>query len=132
MAANDLANLAKLLREFAAARDWEQFHSPKNLAMALSVETSEILEHFQWLTEAQSRELSANVRDEVELELADTLIFLVRLADQLDIDLLAAAHRKIEINEEKYPAHVVRGSARKYTDYAPAAQMKTVSDEEDG
>jgi NTP pyrophosphatase (non-canonical NTP hydrolase) len=117
MSPDSLQHLAERLRQFAAERDWEQFHSPKNLAMALSVEVAEIAEHFQWLTEEQSRELDAAKRDEVAHELADALIYLVRLADQLGIDLLEAAGRKLAINEAKYPAEQVRGSARKYSEY---------------
>jgi len=112
-----LRHLAEQLREFAAERDWEQFHSPKNLAMALSVEVAEIVEHFQWQTQQQSRELEAAKRQEVEQELADALIYLVRLADQLDVDLLEAAERKLALNEAKYPADRVRGSSRKYSEY---------------
>jgi NTP pyrophosphatase (non-canonical NTP hydrolase) len=117
MKTHSIEQLAKHLRRFAAERDWEQFHSPKNLAMALSVEVAEIVEHFQWLTEPQSRELDAAKRAEVEQELADALIYLVRLADQLQIDLLEAAGRKLALNEAKYPAEQVRGSARKYSEY---------------
>ena len=105
------------LREFAAERDWSQFHSPKNLAMALSVEASEIMEHFQWLTEEQSSDLPDEKKAAVAEEIGDVLNYLVRLADQLDIDLLKAAVNKIEINRRKYPANVVRGSAAKYTEY---------------
>jgi dCTP diphosphatase len=117
MSTQSLQQLAERLRRFAAERDWEQFHSPKNLAMALSVEVAEIVEHFQWLTEPQSRELAAAKQAEVEQELADALIYLVRLADQLQIDLLEAANRKLAINEAKYPADRVRGSAKKYSEY---------------
>ncbi len=112
----DLEALKQQLRTFAADRDWEQFHSPKNLAMALIVEAAELVEHFQWLTESQSRSLTAAQREPVAQELADVLIYLVRLADRLDIDLLAAAERKIEINARKYPADRVRGSATKATE----------------
>ena len=105
------------VRAFAQARDWEQFHSPKNLAMALIVEAAELVEHFQWLTEAQSHALPADKREQVALELADIFIYLVRIADRLDIDLLDAAARKIAINELRYPADKVRGSARKADDY---------------
>ena len=105
------------LAAFAAARDWEQFHSPKNLAMALSVEAAEIVEEFQWLSEQQSRELDAERRERVRLELADVFIYLLRLADRLDVDLMRAAEDKIALNERKYPAERVRGDARKYTDY---------------
>jgi NTP pyrophosphatase (non-canonical NTP hydrolase) len=117
MKPQSLQHLAEHLRRFAAERDWEQFHSPKNLAMALSVEVAEIVEHFQWLSEAQSRELEPAKRAEVEQELADALIYLVRLADQLQIDLFEAAERKLALNEAKYPAERVRGSPKKYSEY---------------
>jgi dCTP diphosphatase len=117
MKARTLQQLAEHLQQFAAARDWQQFHSPKNLAMALSVEVAEIVEHFQWLTEQQSRELDAAKSTEVEQELADALIYLVRLADQLDIDLLEAAEHKLALNEARYPAERVRGSPKKYSEY---------------
>ena len=104
------------LREFAAERDWDQFHSPKNLSMALSAEVAEIVEHFQWLTEEQSKNLPQDKLDEVETELADTLIYLIRLADKLDIDLLAAAQNKIKVNESKYPVDKAKGNAKKYTE----------------
>jgi dCTP diphosphatase len=104
------------LRRFAKERDWDQFHSPKNLAAALCVESGEVLEHFQWLTESQSRELSADKRSQIELELADVLLYLLRLSDQLNIDLLDAASRKITINAQKYPVDRARGSAKKYSD----------------
>jgi NTP pyrophosphatase (non-canonical NTP hydrolase) len=102
------------LRRFADERDWAQFHSPKNLAAALSVEAAELLEHFQWLTEDQSRNLSADQRAAVALEAADVLLYLVQLADKLQIDLPAAARDKLALNAVKYPAAQVRGSARKY------------------
>ena len=105
------------LRTFVAERDWDQFHSPKNLAMALSVEASELLEHFQWLTEDQSRRLPPEKLDQVRDEMADVLVYLVRLADKLDVDLLDAAQKKIEKNALKYPADKVRGSMKKYSDY---------------
>jgi len=117
MSTGPLDKLAEHLRQFADERDWEQFHSPKNLTMALSVEVAEIAEHFQWLTEQQSRELDGAGKAEVELELADALIYLVRLADQLGIDLLEAAERKLAVNEARYPADKVRGSSRKYSEY---------------
>jgi dCTP diphosphatase len=105
------------LRQFAAERDWDQFHSPKNLAIALSVEASELLEHFQWLTEADSGRLPPEQRAQVRDEMADVLIYLVRLADKLDVDLLDAAAQKIAKNAKKYPAGQVRGSMKKYSDY---------------
>lgn len=108
-----LVDLTLALRRFAAERDWEQFHSPKNLAMALSVEVAELLEHFQWLTEAQSQRLSPEDLQAVRAEAADVLIYLTRLADRLDIDLLAAAEEKMARNAEKYPVAECRGSARR-------------------
>jgi dCTP diphosphatase len=109
--------LKQRLREFADTREWNQFHSPKNLSMALSVEASEIMEHFQWLTEERSKNLPQNKLDEVATELADTLLYLIRLADKLDIDLLAAAQDKIELNEQKYPVNKAKGNAKKYTEF---------------
>lgn|SRR5512133_1823125 len=111
-----LDELAARLAEFARERDWDQFHAPKNLAMALAGEVGELLEHFQWLSEQQSAELPADVKDAVALEMADVLLYLVRLADKLGVDLGAAALRKIELNALKYPADQFRGSSRKYDD----------------
>ena len=105
------------LRQFVAERDWDKFHSPKNLAMALSVEASELMEHFQWLTEDESRRLAPAKLAEVRDEMADVLVYLVRLADKLDVNLLEAAAQKIEKNVAKYPADKVRGSMKKYSDY---------------
>ena len=113
---SSLSDLTAELRRFAKERDWDQFHSPKNLAAALSVEAGEVLEHFQWLTEEQSRDLPADKRSQIELELADVLLYLLRLSDQLNIDLLDAANRKIKINATKYPPDRARGSAKKYSD----------------
>jgi NTP pyrophosphatase (non-canonical NTP hydrolase) len=104
------------LREFAAERDWDQFHSPKNLAMALIVEAAELVEHFQWLKEEESASLPASKLVEVEQELADIQIYLIRLADKLGVDMEKAVKAKIELNEKKYPAKKVRGSAVKYND----------------
>ena len=112
-----LEDLKKRLREFARERDWEQFHSPKNLSMALIVEAAELVEHFQWLTEEQSRRLPPGKLEEVRDEMADVLVYLVRLADKLEVDLLEAAAQKIEKNALKYPADQVRGSMKKYSDY---------------
>jgi dCTP diphosphatase len=112
-----LRALQQRLAAFAAARDWQQFHSPKNLAMALSVEVAELVEEFQWLTEEQSQALETERRERVRLELADVFIYLLRLADRLDVDLLRAADDKIAQNERKYPVERVRGDARKYTEY---------------
>jgi len=117
MSVGVLRALQERLAAFAAARDWEQFHSPKNLAMALSVEAAELVEEFQWLTEEQSKALDPERRGRVRLELADVFIYLLRLSDRLGVDLLAAANDKIALNEQKYPAARVRGDARKYTEY---------------
>ena len=111
-----LADLIAELRRFAKERDWDQFHSPKNLAAALSVEAGEVLEHFQWLTEQQSRDLPAAKREEIALELADVLLYLLRLSDQLGVDLPDAARRKLQINAKKYPAERARGTHKKYTE----------------
>ena len=113
----DLEALKLRLRRFADEREWEQFHSPKNLAMALSVEVAELVEIFQWLTEEQSTALDGARRRCAEDELADVLVYLVRLADRLGIDLLEAAARKMADNERKYPAGQVRGQALKYDEY---------------
>ena len=110
-----LHELRDRLRLFVRERDWEQFHSPKNLAMAMIVEAAELVEHFQWATEQESRALSAEKRAEVEQEIADTFIYLLRLSDVLGLDLIDAAHRKMDINAEKYPAEKVRGRNDKYT-----------------
>ena len=109
-----LEELRKRIAAFAAERDWEQFHSPKNLSMALAAEAGELLEHFQWLSETQSENLSEATREEVALEIADVLLFLVRLADRLEIDPLQAAARKLELNARKYPVEKSRGRATKY------------------
>lgn len=111
-----LEELRGALRRFAAERDWDRFHSPKNLAAALSVEASELLEHFQWLSEDESWTLEPAKREAVSQELADVLLYLVRLADRLDVDLAAAARRKLQLNAEKYPVERARGSHRKYTE----------------
>lgn len=102
--ATDLQGLIQDLRNFAQARDWEQFHSPKNLASALSVEAAELLEHFQWLTEAQSRSLPQDKRAEVGAEMADVFLYLLQLSDKLGIDLVEAARSKMRVNALKYPA----------------------------
>ncbi len=111
-----LDDLAAALRAFAAERDWEQFHTPKNLAAALAVEAGEVLEHFQWLTPEQSLALTGEQRQAVALELADVLLYLVRLADRTGVDLERAAREKLALNAKKYPADKARGSARKYTE----------------
>jgi len=109
----DLHTLRDRLRAFALARDWGQFHSPKNLACALSVEAAELLEHFQWMTEEQSRAPDAAQRAAIALEAADVLLYLIQFTDQLGIDLLDAADRKITLNGDKYPVASARGNSRK-------------------
>ena len=113
----DLEGLRRRLAAIAAVRDWDQFHAPKNLAMALIAECAELVEHFQWLTEEQSITLTPEKIAAVRLELADILIYLVRISDKLNIDLLAAARDKIAINEERYPVEKVRGDARRASEY---------------
>ncbi len=113
---DSLEGLRQRLRAFAEARDWEQFHSPKNLSMALIAEAAELVEHFQWLDEESSRRLPAERLAEVRLELADILIYLVRTADQLGVDLIAAAGDKIDLNETRYPVERVRGRAGRAED----------------
>lgn len=112
--ATDLQALTQALRDFAKARDWEQFHSPKNLAAALSVEAAELLEHFQWLTEEQSRTLPGLAKADVGAEAADVLLYLLQLCDKLQIDLIAAARQKLIRNAEKYPVERALGSSKKY------------------
>ena len=112
----DLESLRDQLRAFAAERDWDQFHSPKNLAAAITVEASELLEHFQWLTEAESQQLSPEALAAVRAEVADVLLYLIRISDKLGIDLIAAAKAKIVVNSEKYPVDKARGSSKKYTE----------------
>lgn len=113
----DLEAVRKRLREFSDARDWDQFHSPKNLSMALSVEASELLECFQWLTEEQSRSLSLEQKNAITDEIADVQLYLILLADKVGVDIGVAIDQKISKNEEKYPADKVKGSSRKYNEY---------------
>jgi len=112
--ADSLDELAKRLDAFAVERDWKQFHSPKNLASALVVESGELLEHFQWMTEEQSRQLETSQRQAVSAELADVLLYLIQLSSALGVDLIEAAHSKIDVNEMKYPADLARGRSDKY------------------
>ncbi|PWF41338.1 nucleotide pyrophosphohydrolase [Massilia glaciei] len=112
-----LVELRDEVRAFAAERDWDQFHSPKNLAAALTVEAAELLEHFQWLQIGDKAELGDSKLAEVRHEMADVLVYLIRIADKLDVDLNAAVREKMALNRAKYPADKVRGSARKYSDY---------------
>src|SRR5215207_575068 len=113
-----LEDLRSAISAFIQERDWEQFHSPKNLAMALSVEVAEIVEHFQWLTEEDSKNLPPEKVAEVREEIGDVMIYLTELAQKLGIDPVEAAKAKVEINGKKYPADLVKGKASKYTEYA--------------
>jgi dCTP diphosphatase len=114
---SDFEQIKNKLRVFASDRDWDQFHSPKNLAMALSVEVAELVEPFQWVSEEGSKNLAKDTLDEVADEIADIQLCLIRLADKLGIDIIRAVDIKIEKNEVKYPADKVRGSSKKYTEY---------------
>ena len=114
---NDLHALRDTIRTFVDERDWDQFHTPKNLACALSVEVAELLEHFQWLQAGQREELGEAKLEQVRHEMADVMVYLVRMADKLDVDLGAAVIEKMALNRAKYPADLVRGDARKYDEY---------------
>jgi dCTP diphosphatase len=113
-----LEDLRSAIGAFIRERDWEQFHSPKNLVMALSVEVAEIVEHFQWLTEEQSKNLPPEKLAEIREEIGDVMIYLTELADKLGIDPVEAAKAKVVINGQKYPAELVKGKASKYTEYS--------------
>jgi len=116
VSSTSLKSLRDALRRFAAERDWDQFHSPKNLAMALSVEAAELMEHFQWLSEAASQNLPPEKLQQVRHEIADVLLYLVRLADKLNVDLVVASREKLELNAQKYPVEKSRGSSKKYSE----------------
>ncbi|KPF50166.1 nucleotide pyrophosphohydrolase [beta proteobacterium AAP121] len=109
-----LNDLAQQLDHFAKERDWHSFHSPKNLASALVVEAGELLEHFQWLTEEQSRMLAPEKREAVSAEVADVLLYLVQLTSALGIDPVAAAQAKLLVNAQRYPIEKSRGTSKKY------------------
>ena len=117
MVEDPVDDIKQRLRKFVADRDWQQFNSPKNLSMALIAEAGELVEHFQWLTDEQSRNLDTDQLKEVSHELADIFIYLLRLADELNVDLLKASNEKLIINSKKYPVEKVKGSAKKYTYY---------------
>lgn len=114
--ADSLDQLAQRLRAFAQARDWGQFHSPKNLASALIVEAGELLEHFQWLTEDQSRNLDAVKKQEVAMEMADVLLYLIQMGNELGVNVVEAAQQKIDLNDQKYPVDQAKGSSKKYNE----------------
>jgi dCTP diphosphatase len=115
--ADSLQDLRAKINAFVAERDWAQFHTPKNLAMAMIVEAAELVEQFQWDTPQESQNLNSEKREAVSHELADTFVYLLRIAEVLQIDLIQAANEKIALNAQKYPAEKVRGSNAKYTKY---------------
>ena len=117
MSSSAVTELTQRLRDFAADRDWDQFHSPKNLAMALIAEAGELAAEFQWLTQEESRAPDDAALARIRAECADVLNYLLRLSDKLGIDLIAAAHAKIDDNARRYPAEKVRGSSKKYSEY---------------
>ena len=117
---DQLEELRQRLSKFAEDRDWDQFHSPKNLSMALIAETAELIEHFQWLSQDDTRNLDEDKREKIAMELADIFIFLIRIADKLDVNLAEAAWRKMEINETRYPVSVVKGKAKRASEYEEA------------
>ena len=114
-----MQDLIAAIKAFNRERDWEQYHSPKNLSMALSVEVAELLEVFQWLTQEQSRHLPPAKKHAVEEEIGDVTILLLALADELGVDILEAARKKLERNKQKYPVHKSRGRAEKYNELGP-------------
>ncbi len=114
---DSLNDLRASITSFVSERDWAQFHTPKNLAMAMIVEAAELVEHFQWDTPMESQQLSPEKREAVSHELADTLVYLLRLAEVLQIDLIEATNKKIALNALKYPVEKAKGSNAKYTQY---------------
>jgi dCTP diphosphatase len=114
---DSLDQLRQRINAFVDERDWSQFHSPKNLAMAMIVEAGELVEHFQWMTEQDSRNLDVEIKEQVGQELSDTFVYLLRIAEVCDIDLIAATNKKIDLNAKKYPVEQCKGSNAKYTDY---------------
>ena len=117
MNTDSFEDLRLSLRTFAEERDWDQFHSPKNLACALSVEAAELLEHFIWLSEAEVQRLTPSKKKEIAEEVGDVLLYLIRLSDKLGIDPTKAAVAKLKVNARKYPVSRVKGSHKKYTEY---------------
>lgn len=113
---NQISALLERIKSFADERDWQQFHSPKNISMALSVEASELLEHFQWMTEEESRNVSAEKKSQIADETADVFLYLLRICEQMDIDLITVANKKIDKNALKYPVDKAKGNSKKYTE----------------
>jgi NTP pyrophosphatase (non-canonical NTP hydrolase) len=114
---DSIDQLRARVNQFVEARDWSQFHSPKNLAMAMIVEAGEVVEHFQWMTEDESRQLDDAQKEQVGQELSDTFVYLLRIAEVCGIDLIEAANKKIDLNAQKYPVEKAKGSNAKYTEY---------------
>jgi dCTP diphosphatase len=114
---DSLNELRARVNTFVEERDWAQFHSPKNLAMAMIVEAGEVVEHFQWMTEQESKNLNAETKEQVGQELSDTFVYLLRIAEVCGVDLIEATNKKIDLNAKKYPIEKCKGSNAKYTDY---------------
>lgn len=111
-----LGELRNRLRKFASDRDWDQFHTPKNLAISISIEAGELLEHFQWVSADPGQSFSSEEKSAIRKEMADVLLYLIRLSDLLNIDLLESALEKLEENAQKYPVEKAKGTSKKYTD----------------
>ncbi len=116
MTADSLDGLREKLRSFALERDWDQFHTPRNLACAVVTEAAELLAHFRWADDAGASNLTEVERQKISYEIADVLLFLVRLSDKMDIDPILAANEKLKINAGKYPIEKAKGSSKKYTE----------------
>lgn len=130
-ATSDLHELRDLIRRFSSERDWLRFHTPKNLAMALSVEVAELVEHFQWLPTGADHELDDAAREGIRHEMADVLVYLIQLADHTGVDLRSAVLEKMELNRRKYPVELARGSARKYDVLSAAAPAPADQDKDE-
>ena len=129
---SDLHELREIIRHFSSERDWLRFHTPKNLAMALSVEVAELVEHFQWLPTGADHELDDAAREGIRHEMADVLVYLIQLADHTGVDLRSAVLEKMELNRRKYPVELARGNARKYSALAGPAAGTDAGDDASG
>ncbi|WP_050469857.1 nucleotide pyrophosphohydrolase [Herbaspirillum chlorophenolicum] len=129
---SDLIELRGIIRQFSSERDWLRFHTPKNLAMALSVEAAELMEHFQWLPTGADHELDAAAREGIRHEMADVLVYLIQLADHTGVDLRSAVLEKMELNRRKYPVEQARGSSRKYTAYSAGSSKDDTTNNNSG
>lgn len=114
---NEIIQIAERLEKFAIDRDWNQFHSPKNLSMALAVEAAELMQEFQWMTDEESKNVSSEKKLKIKEEIADVFNYLVRISSKLQIDIIAAANEKIIENGKKYPVEKAKGNAKKYTEF---------------